>query len=89
MKMKVYKEWLVDENNKIIHMTLEDWSKHLGLRIMEGTNRLWITDNGRIVTIERKGGYGLRHDEFKSFAHKIFFADNADLEVLNLREKYW
>lgn len=84
--MKVYKEWLTDENNEIVCRTLAEWAEYFGLEKVEETAWSWKTRDGRFIDIEKRGGYGLLHSEFNEYADKVFFVGNADLDRMKIRE---
>ena len=84
--MKVYKQWLADDNNKIIFKTLAEWAEFYGLKMVEGTTWCWKTRDGKFIDIERNGGYGLLHSEFGEYADKLFFVGNADLDRVKIRQ---
>ena len=86
-KMKVYKEWLTDENNNIAYKTLADWAVYFGLKKVENTNWCWRTRDGKFIDIEIEGGYGLLHKDFDKYANKMFFVGNADLDRMKIRIK--
>lgn len=83
--MKVYKQWLADEDNKIVYKTLAEWAEYFGLKMVEGTQWMWKTREGKRIDIEKEGGYGLLHREFSEYADKLFFVGNADLDVHKIR----
>ena len=88
---KVYKEWLADENNKIVKMTLAEWFKYFDIEadyyrwdcgvITDGWKSSKKKENGGFIQIERSGGYGLLHSEYEQYKDKLFFAGNADFDV--------
>ena len=85
--MKVYKEWLADENNNIVYKTLAEWAEYFGLKAVEGTAWVWKTKDGKFIDIEVKGGYGLLHTEFSEYSNELFFVGNADLDRMKIRQK--
>ena len=42
-ELKVYKQWLADENNNIAHKTLTEWAEYFGLKMAEGSTWMWLT----------------------------------------------
>ena len=85
--MKVYKEWLVDENNNIVYKTLAEWAEYFGLHAVEGTTWVWKTRDDKFIDVEVEGGYGLLHKDFEKYADKMFFVGNADLDRAKIRIK--
>lgn len=83
--MKVYKQWLADENNNIVYKTLTEWAEYFGLKPVEGTTWRWTTRSGKHIDVEKEGGYGLLHSEFTEYADKLFFVGNADLDTVKIR----
>lgn len=83
--MKVYKEWLADENNNIVYKTLTEWAEYFGLKMVAGSTWRWATRSGKYIDIEKEGGYGLLHSEFPEYADKLFFVGNADLDTVKIR----
>lgn len=89
-KMKVYKEWLCDENNKIVCKPLSFWFEYYNIKPLEYKDWrcFWKNEKeGRTIDIEKLGGYGLTWDEYEAYKDKLFFVGNADLEQHKLREK--
>ena len=86
--MKVYREWLVDENNNIVYKTLVEWAEYFGLKMVNGTDWCWTTRSGKFIDIEVEGGYGLNHMDFGKYANRLFFVGNADLDRMKIRLKY-
>lgn len=84
--MKVYREWLCIEDNKIVYKTLAEWAEYFGLKMVEGSTWCWKTRDGKFIDIERVGGYGLLHSEFGEYADKMFFVGNADLDRMKIRQ---
>lgn len=87
--MKVYKEWLADENNNIVYKTLAEWAEYFGLKMVESTEWVWKTREGKFIDIEVEGGYGLFHKDFGKYADRLFFVGNADLDRCKIRIKRW
>lgn len=85
--MKIYKEWLADENNKIVYKTLAEWAEFFGLTPVEGSTWAWKTRDGKFIDVERMGGYGVLHNEFEKYANELFFVGNADLDRMKIRQK--
>lgn len=85
--MKVYKQWLADENNEIVYKTLTEWAEYFGLKEIEGTNGLWETKNGMVIDIIGRYGRGIAHDHFDEYADDLFFVGNADLDSYTIRIK--
>ena len=86
--MKVYKQWLADENNNIVYKTLIEWAEYFGVKAVEGTPWAWQTREGKHIDIIKEGGYGLLHSEFPEYADKLFFVGNADLDTQTIRIAY-
>lgn len=78
--MKIYKEWLADENNRIAHKTLAEWAEYFGLKMVIGTDWCWKTRDGQFIDIQVEGGYGLNHMDFGKYANRKFHVRNADLD---------
>lgn len=83
--MKVYKQWLADDNNNIAYKTLAGWAEYFGLKMVEGSDWAWMTRSGDFIDIEVEGGYGLLHKDFAKYADKEFFVGNADLDRMKIR----
>lgn len=93
--MKVYKEWLVDDNNNIIKMPLREWFEYFKISpvlatfdTIEGISKTyelwqsgWKKERNGYIDIYKCGGYGLRHDEAEQYANELFYAGNADFDV--------
>lgn len=86
--MKVYKQWLADENNNIVYKTLAEWAEYYGLKMVDGSEWAWMTRDGKHIDIEKEGGYCLFHSEFSEYADKLFFVGNADLDTQTIRIAY-
>lgn len=90
-EFKVRNEWLVDEENKIVKMTLREWVEYFGITPYVYTDkqgRKWQlykaenkTERNGLIDIFKNGGYGLGHDEYESYMDKIFRTGNADFDV--------
>lgn len=90
-EFKVRNEWLVDENNEIVKMTLREWIEYFKIKpciytTQDGTK--WQTyrsetkkERSGFIDIYRRGGYGLKHNEYESYMDKIFRSGNADFDV--------
>ena len=91
MKMKVYKQWLADENNNIIYRPLSFWIDYFEVKPLKYKDYkcFWKSEKtGKTMDIEKRNGYGLLWDELKDYENKLFFVGNADLNTPKLREKY-
>ena len=86
---KVYKEWLVDDNNKTVYMTLREWAAYYGLTPVAGSSWAWMTRDGAFIDVEGRGGYGVTHADFDKYADDLFFVGNADLDRVKIRYKYF
>ena len=93
--MKIYKDWLADENNNIVKMPLKDWFEYFGITPETytypetgNTYELWKAANKKerngFIDIQKNGGYGLRHGEAEEYMTKIFYAVNADIRDVKL-----
>lgn len=88
---KVYKEWLADEDNNIVKMTLAEWFEYFKIEpafyewACGWTTQSWKSsvkkERNGFIEIERRGGYGLLHNEYEEYKDKLFFAGNADFDV--------
>lgn len=95
MKMKVYKEWLCDENNSIVYKPLSFWVEHFGLKPMDDEYKCYwkAEEKGKevkfrgAVVIELNGGYALTHRGYEAYKNELFFVANADLDTPKLRQK--
>ena len=88
--MKVYREWLCDEENNIVFKPLSFWFEYFGVKPLEYKEYrcFWKAENtGKRIDIEKNGGYGLTWEEYEAYKDKLFFVGNADLENPKLREK--
>lgn len=94
--MKVYKQWLCDDDNKIVYKPLSFWAEYFGLKPMNGDEyRCYWEAEAKdkevkfrcAVVIELKGGYGLTHKGYESYKDELFFVANADLDTPKLRQK--
>ena len=86
MKIKKYKQWLTDENNNILSMPLSFLFDYFG--IIEAEKWYWFSKKEfRYMSIFKKGGYGLKHEEYETYKNKLFFVGNVDLDVPKLVEK--
>lgn len=88
--MKIYKQWLADDDNNILFKPLSFWFEYFG--IVPGYSidgyQYWKTKAGKRIDIELCGGYGLKQSEYESKKNNLFFVGNADLDVWKVREKY-
>lgn len=89
-KFKVKNQWLVDEDNNIVKMTLREWVEYFGIAPVEYQREYGIFETYRAenkkerngyIDIYKYGGYGLRHSEFEGYMDKIFRTGNADFDV--------
>ena len=90
-EFKVRNEWLVDENNEIVKMTLREWVEYFKISLYEvkdADGNVWETyraknkkERNGFIDIYKYGGYGLRHSEFDGYMDKIFRTGNADFDV--------
>lgn len=90
-KFKVKNEWLVDEDNNIVKMTLREWVEYFGISPYESKDadgNVWETykaenktERNGFIDIYKCSGYGLRHSEFEGYMDKIFRTGNADFDV--------
>lgn len=87
-EMHVYKEWICDEKNNIVYMSLSKWAAYYKLSpVKSGRLELWKSERtGKIMDIEKANGYGLLHKEFRQYADHLFFVGNADLDTPKLRQ---
>lgn len=90
--MKIRKEWLVDENNNIVKMTLREWFEYFKISPTTytypetgNTYELWRSENKKerngYIDIYVNGGYGLKHCELDKYMDKVFRTGNADFDV--------
>lgn len=87
MKMKVYREWLCDENNNIVKKPLSFWFEFFGVTAPDANIKwFWTDKRSKRIDIEKNGGDGLLHDEYDQYKDKLFFCGNADLDNHKLRE---
>lgn len=90
-EFKVRNEWLVDEENKIVKMTLREWVEYFNITpyvYIDTQGNKWQTykaenktERNGFIDIYNYGGYGLKHDEYESYMDKIFRSGNADFDV--------
>lgn len=90
-EFKVRNEWLVNENNEIVKMTLREWIEYFKIEpfvYKDDFNRNWQTyksatkkERNGFIDIYKCGGYGLLHSEFENYLDKVFRTGNADIDV--------
>lgn len=91
MKFEVRNEWLVNENGEIVKMTLREWVEYFGIApyaSADSVGNVWETykaenkaERNGLIDIFKRGGYGLRHEEFDGYMEKVFRTGNADFDV--------
>lgn len=90
-EFKVRNEWLVNENNEIVKMTLREWVEYFKISPYEYTTengKKWQTykaenkkERNGFIDIYTKNGYGLLHNDFENYMDKVFRTGNADFDV--------
>lgn len=94
-KMKVYKEWLCDESNKIVMKPLSFWFEYFELKPIKGDSSkvFWKAEaNDKEVKmpypmlVELNNGYCLTHNGYYAYKDELFFVANADLNYPKLRQ---
>lgn len=98
MKFNVRNEWLVNENNEIVKMTLREWVEYFKISpyvhtLENGTK--WETykaenkkERNGFIDIYTKGGYGLKHTDFEAAMDRVFRTGNADFDVKLVEVNY-
>jgi hypothetical protein len=90
-KFTVRNEWLVNENNEIVKMTLREWVEYFGITPTtwkDNMGREWQTykaanktERNGFIDIYLRGGYGLKHCDFEAVMDRVFRSGNADFDV--------
>lgn len=85
--LRIYQQWLCDNNNNIVHKTLAEWFEYFDIfPVMWKDYQMWYSNKTRrYMDIETRGGYGLLHNDFYKYAQTKFFVGNADLDSPKLR----
>lgn len=86
--MKVYRQWLADESNNIMHMTLKDWIDVLDLTVDIEKRVFFSRKLNKVFEIERVSGYFFSVTDFTEImlrnADKMYYVGNADLSSCKL-----
>lgn len=88
---KVRGEWLVDENNEIIKMTLREWIEYFNIVphiYTDNSGKQWQLyraenkkERNGFIDIYKHGGCGILHNELEKYMDKVFRSGNADFDV--------
>ena len=89
-ELKVYKQWLCDENNQIVDKPLSFWFEYFGIVRVENKNYMWLsTKTNSYMDIILSNGNGMSHEQYEECKDKLFFCCNADLRTPDLKECFF
>lgn len=84
--MKVYKQWLSDEENNILHMTVGEWFHELMLSEYTGSDDGYMLYSARCskpVELEING-YGIPFYRWLEYKDVMCHVRNADLTTMKI-----
>lgn len=83
---KVRGEWLVDEHNKIVKRPLSFWLDYFGVVPVPDRPYFFRTKDGKPITIELRGGYGMTWKDREKYLNELFCVGNADLYTNKIKQ---
>lgn len=89
--MKVYKQWLADEDNNIMFMTLREWFDKLQIVVELEKACFFSLKLNKRFDIERACGYFFSVTDIELYSaeqmNKVYYVGNADLSSSKLNVK--